>query len=226
MKDFKRGGFGNSDRGGDRGFKPAFKKPWENKGGNFAGKSFGEKKTFGDKSDRPMYQATCTNCGKPCQVPFKPVSGKDVLCNDCFAKARGEEVFVPNDRSDFRSNDRGTRVSYGDRPNFRNERPSFGNDRGASKPWENKTPSSNASNGNNEAVLKQLTSVSAKLDQLISLMAVSNNKSQVSKPAESAPKAVTEKAPVVKPETKPAVKKAVANVAAKKVAVKKVSKKK
>jgi CxxC-x17-CxxC domain-containing protein len=202
MKDFKRGGFGGGDRGDRGGFKPSFgsKKPWDSK-----------PKSFGDKSDRPMYQATCTSCGKPCQVPFKPVSGKDVLCNDCFAKARGEEVFVRDERP--------TRVSYGDRSSFRSNdrdaRPSY-NDRGASKPWENK--SSAPTQGNNDQVLKQLTSVSAKLDQLISLMAISNNKAQASKPAEVTPAPVAKETKVAKKAAAP--KKVVAK------AVKKVSKKK
>ena len=149
---------------------------------------------------------------------IQPVSGKDVLCNDCFAKARGEEVFVRDERP--------TRVSYGDRSSFRSNdrdaRPSY-NDRGASKPWENK--SSAPAQGNNDQVLKQLTSVSAKLDQLISLMAISNNKAQASKPAEVAPTPVA-----VKVTASAKAEKSVKKVAApKKVvakAVKKVSKKK
>ena len=209
MKDFKRGGFGGGDRGDRGGFKPSFasKKPWDSK-----------PKSFGDKSDRPMYQATCTSCGKPCQVPFKPVSGKDVLCNDCFAKVRGDEVFVRDERP--------TRVSYGDRSSFRSNdrdaRPSY-NDRGASKPWENK--SSAPAQGNNDQVLKQLTSVSAKLDQLISLMAISNNKAQTSKPAEVAPAPTVSKVAPVAKETKVAKKAAAPKKVVAKVA-KKVSKKK
>lgn len=38
--------------------------------------------------DREMHDATCTKCGKGCQVPFKPTEGKDVLCSDCFKANR------------------------------------------------------------------------------------------------------------------------------------------
>jgi CxxC-x17-CxxC domain-containing protein len=44
---------------------------------------------------RQMYDATCSNCGKACQVPFQPrldENGKPVkpiLCNDCFRAQRG-----------------------------------------------------------------------------------------------------------------------------------------
>ncbi|HUC94931.1 MAG TPA: CxxC-x17-CxxC domain-containing protein [Candidatus Saccharimonadales bacterium] len=64
-----RGGFG---RGGGRG---GF-----SRGG---GSSFGR---GGDRGDRQMFDATCSNCGKPCQVPFRPTNGKPVYCSDCFEK--------------------------------------------------------------------------------------------------------------------------------------------
>jgi len=36
-----------------------------------------------------MFQATCSDCGKSCEVPFKPRGDKPVYCNDCFR--RGED---------------------------------------------------------------------------------------------------------------------------------------
>ncbi|OGJ51899.1 hypothetical protein A2335_03280 [Candidatus Peregrinibacteria bacterium RIFOXYB2_FULL_32_7] len=36
--------------------------------------------------DRQMYSATCSDCGKECQVPFQPSSDKPIYCNDCFKK--------------------------------------------------------------------------------------------------------------------------------------------
>ena len=38
----------------------------------------------GDRPPREMHPATCSSCGKPTQVPFKPTSGKPVYCSDCF----------------------------------------------------------------------------------------------------------------------------------------------
>lgn len=31
-----------------------------------------------------MHTATCSNCGKTCEVPFRPNGSKPVYCNDCF----------------------------------------------------------------------------------------------------------------------------------------------
>ena len=37
---------------------------------------------------REMHDATCSDCGQACQVPFKPTEGRPVYCRDCFAKRR------------------------------------------------------------------------------------------------------------------------------------------
>lgn len=39
--------------------------------------------SFGDKQ---MFKAICAECGSPCEVPFKPSSGKPVFCSNCFGK--------------------------------------------------------------------------------------------------------------------------------------------
>ncbi len=50
--------------------------------------SFGDRsKGFGRGGDRgkiEMYDVICDKCGKNCEVPFKPTTGKPVLCSDCF----------------------------------------------------------------------------------------------------------------------------------------------
>ena len=57
--------------------------------------------------ERQMFKATCSNCGKECEVPFKPTGSKPVYCRDCFRTMRP---------SDSRSNyDRSSR-----KPNFEN----------------------------------------------------------------------------------------------------------
>ena len=35
-----------------------------------------------------MFPAVCSDCGKPCQVPFLPVEGRPVRCDPCFQKHR------------------------------------------------------------------------------------------------------------------------------------------
>ena len=37
------------------------------------------------KPAREMYTAICAECGKECQVPFKPTEGKAVYCSECSA---------------------------------------------------------------------------------------------------------------------------------------------
>ncbi len=42
----------------------------------------------GSRPPREMFTATCSNCGREAQVPFRPTSGKPVYCSDCFATRR------------------------------------------------------------------------------------------------------------------------------------------
>ncbi|MGQ9583612.1 MAG: CxxC-x17-CxxC domain-containing protein [Thermoplasmatota archaeon] len=57
---------------------------------------------FGDRGDRrrggfggprEMYPAKCSDCGKDCEVPFKPTEGRPVYCRDCFQKHRPPRKF-------------------------------------------------------------------------------------------------------------------------------------
>ncbi|MBN3037718.1 MAG: hypothetical protein JW834_04715 [Candidatus Diapherotrites archaeon] len=47
--------------------------------------------SYGERNyDQPreMYKTTCSECGKECEVPFKPTEGRPVYCKDCYAKHR------------------------------------------------------------------------------------------------------------------------------------------
>jgi CxxC-x17-CxxC domain-containing protein len=46
-----------------------------------------------DRGPREMFSATCSNCGKEAQVPFRPTSGKPVYCSDCFRSQRGGSAY-------------------------------------------------------------------------------------------------------------------------------------
>ena len=46
--------------------------------------------------DREMHDATCSDCGAECEVPFKPTEGKPVRCQDCFRKNRPQRSFGGN----------------------------------------------------------------------------------------------------------------------------------
>lgn len=77
------------DRGGDRGDR-------NGRGSSFSGGSRGG---FGGSRDDArggveMYKATCSNCAKSCEVPFRPNGEKPVFCRDCFASNRSDGRFT------------------------------------------------------------------------------------------------------------------------------------
>ncbi len=114
MNDFKRGGFGGGNRGGfgggDRGGRPTSSR------GGFGGGDrprFNNKPRFGARDEGPkeMFPAKCSECGRSCEVPFRPNGEKPVFCNDCF-NAQKESMsgnFAPKPRFEkprFDRNDR------------------------------------------------------------------------------------------------------------------------
>ena len=82
MRDFKRN---NRSGGRNRGDRPRF---------NSRGR--------GDRfNDRPqMYRAICAECGKQCEIPFRPSGDRPVYCSDCF-EAKGGSSGRRDDRRDF-----------------------------------------------------------------------------------------------------------------------------
>ena len=38
-----------------------------------------------------MHKAVCSECGKDCEVPFKPTGDKPIFCSDCFRNKRNAE---------------------------------------------------------------------------------------------------------------------------------------
>lgn len=54
------------------------------------GRNFGPKREDGS----PMYKAVCGECGKNCEVPFKPNGKKTILCSFCFAKSGNSKVEI------------------------------------------------------------------------------------------------------------------------------------
>ncbi len=104
---------------------------------------------FNRSRDREMHSTTCSNCGRECQVPFKPNGSKPVFCSDCFEKNGGEQR-RPNDRD----------YAAPRRSNF--ERPSFNENRNSDRPQNN----DRGQNNNND----QFASLNAKLDRIITLL--------------------------------------------------------
>ncbi len=44
-----------------------------------------------DRGPRETHKAICSECGKECEVPFKPTEGRPVFCKECFAKKNPRE---------------------------------------------------------------------------------------------------------------------------------------
>ncbi|MBR9704192.1 hypothetical protein GOV12_02180 [Candidatus Pacearchaeota archaeon] len=75
-----------------------FKKFRSNSSGRFGNRSSGggggrfnnnnNRRSFRDDRPREKHKAVCSECGKDCEVPFKPRDGQDVKCNDCFRRDR------------------------------------------------------------------------------------------------------------------------------------------
>ena len=57
--------------------------------GGYGGGGGGGGGGYRDRGPREMFAATCSNCGREAQVPFRPTSGKPVYCSDCFRSMRG-----------------------------------------------------------------------------------------------------------------------------------------
>lgn len=202
MKDFKRSNDrGRDNRGGGRGFGGGNKF-----GGDRGGRDF-NKPRFNNNEDRPMFDVICDDCGKNCQVPFRPSGDKPVRCSDCFGNSR----------------DNGSRDDRGGR-DFK--KPAF------SKNVYRDTPSQSTPDFKSDFI-----ALGQKLDTVISLLqGMQPAKKELGEiiksatAAEVAPKATKESKVATKKET-PAKKvatkkvaKVVTKVAAKK-AVKKVTKK-
>jgi len=54
-------------------------------GGRYGGGGFRGR----DSKPREMHQAVCDECGKDCEVPFRPSGDKPIFCNDCFDRREG-----------------------------------------------------------------------------------------------------------------------------------------
>jgi len=132
-----------------------FKKRFGGHGGNFGGRSDrrdggrGGRGSFDSRSRGPvtMHQATCDQCGKSCEVPFRPTGDKPVYCSICF---EGKKETGNN-----RGGDRFPQKNY---DSYKTPvKPDFGSDRS----------NINYSKGNNDELAKQLEILNVKMDRLI-----------------------------------------------------------
>ncbi len=183
------------------------------KGGYKGGQKFGGKKKFGgdnkfsggqrrdsrnDGSSSEMFSATCSECGKKCDVPFKPSQDKPVYCSACFGmKKSGNEL----------------RNSEGN--GSKRERKPFGNGPVNAGPAYSSSPAGPTAQNILE-LKQQVSALEVKLNKILDLL---------NPPVPSVKVPVIEKeASVTKPK-KAAVKKTVSKVVTKKVVAKKPVKK-
>lgn len=183
--------------------------------GNFnrGGNKFGGKKSFGgdrggfrgnDRGDRPqMFHATCAECGKDCEVPFKPSGSKPVYCSNCFGKKDGG-----NDRFERRGSDK---FSFGDKPMFKAVCDSCGKDCEVPFRPTGEKPvyckdcfgKSEKSHGSSaprmDQYKSQLDELNKKLDDILKMLS----------PKSSVEKTIKAEKPVLKPAKKAVVKKVV-----------------
>lgn len=47
------------------------------------------------REPRPMHKAICADCGRDCEVPFKPSAGRPVYCKECFTRRKNAGTFKP-----------------------------------------------------------------------------------------------------------------------------------
>jgi len=50
--------------------------------------SYGSSRGGFSRGPREMHDATCAECGKQTQVPFKPDGSRPVYCQECYQKHR------------------------------------------------------------------------------------------------------------------------------------------
>lgn len=130
-----------------------------------------------------MHKATCSNCGKPCEVPFRPVDGKPVYCKDCFGEKGRSATSGGYPKRDF------DKRGFTPAPKFGGGKPSF--DRGERS----------ERGGGSDLAAKQLEAVNGKLERLIQAVeklsfSIAENVTPVTKEVEAKPavsKKVTKK---------------------------------
>ncbi|MDD5606437.1 MAG: hypothetical protein PHN37_01060, partial [Candidatus Pacebacteria bacterium] len=70
-----------------------------NRGSRDKARDFRRRDSFRD-SRQQMHETICSNCGKRCEVPFKPTNQKPVYCRECFRDRGGDKGKFESPRGD------------------------------------------------------------------------------------------------------------------------------
>lgn len=191
-----------------------------NRGNRFnkGGKSGGfKRRDFTDRFSRgpvEMHKAVCDNCGKDCEVPFRPTSGKPVFCSNCFEKREPSGSRNPSQEwSPRRSSEErqmyeavcdncGKDCKIPFRPS--NGRPVYCSDcfeKGDNAPRSSENKDGGQSRDTQQPQYgQQIQELNAKLDKILALLTPSTTLT------ETTVEDIIEKAPKVKKEKKPSKK--------------------
>jgi CxxC-x17-CxxC domain-containing protein len=142
MKDFKKSGRGAS-RHGSFGGRPSFGRGSRPERSN---------RDF-DRDTQEMFSATCAQCGKRCEVPFRPTGERPVFCRDCF---RAQE-HVPGRNSNGQDTP-GARPRFGGHTEVRNER--------EFRPHPTKTYSPDGL----DSLKRQIIALESKIDRILQIV--------------------------------------------------------
>lgn len=140
-----------------------------------------------------MYEATCSECGQECEIPFRPTGSRPVFCNSCFKKEEnggGRPSFGGG-----RGGDRGGRSSFGDKPMFPAECDACGNqcqvpfrptgekpvycsdcfskqapDSGRNNRSEGRSERRSEGSNNQDGMRKELATIQSKLDAILAVL--------------------------------------------------------
>lgn len=85
---------------------------------SFGKRDFGGGRGFGaSRGPRTMFEATCSECGKQCQIPFRPTGDRPVYCSNCF-ELKGN---TSGDRVQRKTFDKPSFSAFDDKPKFQAE---------------------------------------------------------------------------------------------------------
>ena len=93
-------------------------------GGNRGSGGGGGNRGSGSGRDRErpvMHKAICSDCGKECEVPFRPTGDKPVFCSDCFKNKRDDNPTNYRDRGNRNFDERNSRPRFDNKQSYQKD---------------------------------------------------------------------------------------------------------
>jgi CxxC-x17-CxxC domain-containing protein len=94
---------------------PAFQNEWSgasrgggrSEGNREGGERANKPREAKPRPDKPRFDIKCAECGKDSQVPFKPLEGRQVFCQECYRARRGLPRTAAEPAPDVQASDSG-----------------------------------------------------------------------------------------------------------------------